>query len=241
MSFNDETLMAYADGELDAATRGAVELAMRRDPALAERVRQHQLLRANVFAAYAPIAQEAVPPRLQGAAQGGKVVQLHVLRKERVAANDRSWSWPEWGALAATLVIGVLAGSLGLKSIQGDPLVAAGGDGGMRAHGQLADALGNQLAGAAAGEVKLGVSFVARDGNYCRSFSMGVAAGLACKDGTQWKIAVMAQAAPAADGAYRQAGSEMPPAVLEAIDQRINGRTLDAAEEKAARAANWQR
>jgi hypothetical protein len=242
MNINDETLMAYADGELDAATRSEVERAMQHDPALAERVRQHRGLRANVFAAFAPIAEEAVPPRLQAVTQTGKVIEMDAVRSDRrAAANAPRWSMPGWGAIAATLVLGVLAGSFGLKSVQGDPQVASGTDGALRAQGQLAEALGAQLAGAGSGQVKLGISFVARDGNYCRSFMMGVAAGLACKDGTQWKIPVLAQAAPAADGAYRQAGSEMPPAVMEAIDQRINGKPLDAAAEKAARSAKWQR
>ena len=38
MSFSDETLIAYAVGELDDATRRAVEDAMRRDASLARRV-----------------------------------------------------------------------------------------------------------------------------------------------------------------------------------------------------------
>ena len=62
-SFSDEILMAYADGELDEATRRAVEEAMRKDAALARRVAQHKAMRNDVFAAYAPVAEEAVPPR----------------------------------------------------------------------------------------------------------------------------------------------------------------------------------
>jgi hypothetical protein len=241
-NFNDETLMAYADGELDAATRAAVERAMLRDPALAERVRQHRALRSDVFAAFAPVAGEAVPQRLKTAAGGGKVIHLNTRRKGGAeAANDRRWSWPEWGTIAAALVVGVLAGGAGIKGVQGEPQLAAAADGQLAARGQLAAALGSQLAGAAPGAVKIGASFVGKDGNYCRSFMMGVAAGLACKDGSEWKVPVTAQAAPAADGAYRQAGSEMPAAVLEAIDQRISGKTLDAAAELAAKNALWKR
>ena len=48
MSFSEETLMAFADGEVDEATRRAVEQAIRHDPALAARVRRHQSLRADV-------------------------------------------------------------------------------------------------------------------------------------------------------------------------------------------------
>ena len=35
MKFSDETLMAYADGELDAATRAAIEDEMAHDPQIA--------------------------------------------------------------------------------------------------------------------------------------------------------------------------------------------------------------
>ena len=51
----------------------------------------------------------------------------------------------------------------------------------------------------------------------------------------------MAQAAPGAAGDYRQAGSEMPPMVLDAIDERISGQTMDAKAEEAARARGWKR
>ena len=38
MTFTDETLSAYVDGELDAATRAALEGAMATDPQLAQRL-----------------------------------------------------------------------------------------------------------------------------------------------------------------------------------------------------------
>src|SRR4051812_16328693 len=83
MSFSDETLMAFADGELDDITKHEVELAMRLDPQLAARVRQHQALRSNVFNAFAPSADEAVPQRLQAASRSGKVVHLNTVRAQR--------------------------------------------------------------------------------------------------------------------------------------------------------------
>jgi anti-sigma factor RsiW len=52
MTIPDETLMAYADGELDPAARAAVESAMREDPQLEKRVAQHRALRQRVRAAY---------------------------------------------------------------------------------------------------------------------------------------------------------------------------------------------
>ena len=245
MRFTDETLMAFADGELDEPTRRAVELAIRNDPALAAKVAQHRALRADVFGAFAPTLDEPVPPRLKDAVTQGKVVQLDAVRAaRREAVAKRHWSWPEWGAIAATLVVGVLAGSLGLKGVQGDAQLATvvGADGTLVAQGVLATALNQQLASAPPADphIKLGVSFVAKDGGYCRSFMLGAAAGLACRNGSEWKIPVIAEGAPGAAGAYRQAGSAMPPAVLDAIDQRIAGQALDAKAEQAAAQQGWK-
>lgn len=246
-SFTDETLMAYADGELDQATRRAVEQAMRADPVIAARVARHQALRGEVFAAFAGTIDEPVPQRLQAVLRApATVVQMDAVRAaRRPAPAPRRWAWPEWGAIAATLVLGVVAGGLGLEAMRGETQLAsvAGKDGVLAARGVLATALSGQLASAAPADasVKIGLSFVSKQGNYCRSFMLGSAAGLACRDGGEWKIAVLAESAQGAPGAYRQAGSELPPAVLDAIDQRIAGPALDAGAEQAAQRKGWRR
>ena len=254
MRFTDETLMAFADGELDAGTRHAVELAMRVDSVLAAKVEQHILLRQNVFRAFARTLDEPVPHRLRPAPTSPKVVHLDSVRMARkpvVVETPHRWSWPEWGALAATLVVGVLAGTLGVFGVQGETTFAvAGSNGALTARGKLDTALTRQLASAApaAGAgVTIGVSFVAKDGQYCRTFAIGDAAGLACRLDGQWHIPVLADGAGGADGAgsaagaYRQAGSAMPPAVLDAMDARAIGPSLDATAEQAAARRGWSR
>jgi hypothetical protein len=250
MSFSDETLMAYADGELEPAARAEVESAMRGDPEVAARVARHQALRTDVFAAFAPVLDEPVPARLSAAAMPAKVADLDAARAARqapdAAAPARGWSWAQWGGMAASLAIGVLAGSLllGGAGSGGQPQSAiAAVDGALVARGALADALSSQLAsGAAEGAgVKIGVSFAAKDGTLCRSFTIGAAAGLACRQGGQWTLPVMAEAPQGAAGEYRQAGSATPAAVLDAIDARISGPALDAEGERAARQGGWVR
>jgi hypothetical protein len=236
MKFSDETLMAYADGELDEAQRAEVERALDTDPALAERVLQHQALRSDVFAAFAPILDEPVPPALTAAALPGKVADLSAARAARAA--PRRWSWPEWGALAASLAVGVLVGSM-VAGTDGTALVAQGAGGKLVAQGQLATALSQQLA-ASDGAVHIGVSFAAKDGALCRSFIAGGTAGLACRNGKEWQVPVMAEAASAAAGDYRQAASAMPAAVLDAVDARIAGPALDAKAEREAVQRGWQ-
>jgi hypothetical protein len=241
MSFSDEILMAYADGELEPALRAEVEQAMRADPALAANVERHRALRADVFAAFAGVLDEPVPGRLRPRAAPSNHVRVDALEAARARQLPARWSWPQWGAMAASLVVGVLAGALGWQGTQSEaPFARAGGA--LVAQGALAQALSRQLASEQArGGVKLGVSFEAKDGSYCRSFTLGSAGGLACRSGDAWRIPVLAEGEATQGGAYRQAGSATPGAVLDAIDQRIAGSTLDAAGERAARGHGWQR
>jgi len=247
MTYSDETLMAYADGELEPAERAAIERAMQADPAIAEAVARHRALRQDIAAAFAGILDEPVPARLQPpaaapVAPAAPVLSLDAARAARAAQaapapTRRRWSWPEWGALAAMLMVGVLVGKMVPQG--GQPAIAGNGNQ-VVAQGELASALDRQVGGKDASAVRVGVSFAARDGAYCRSFVMGTSAGLACREGGQWRIPVMAETGAEAQGAYRQAGTDLPPAVLDAIDARIAGKPLDAAGEEAARAQGWK-
>ena len=159
------------------------------------------------------------------------------------------WSWREWGGVAASLAVGVLVGSLVLgggarEGAGGTAIAVAGADGALVARGPLSNALSQQLAETRGGAVDIGVSFAAKDGALCRSFTMRQSAGLACRSGEQWKLVMMTEAIQeeaGGTGEYRQAGSAMPPAVLEAIDARIAGTTLDAQGEQAAKLRGWKR
>jgi anti-sigma-K factor RskA len=243
MKFDDETLMAYADGELAPGLRAEVEQAMQADPAVAAAVERHRALRTDVFAAFAGVLDEPVPERLQPAPDGRGHVRVDVLAQANARPLPARWSWRQWGGMAASLAAGVLAGALGWQQMRGGdaaPFSRAGDA--IVARGELADALSRQLAAdAPAGAVRVGVSFAAKGGQYCRSFQLGSTAGLACREGGEWRIPVLAQDGQSGHAAYRQAGSAMPAAVLEAIDERIAGTSLDAAAERDARARGWQR
>lgn len=243
MHYDDDTLMAYADGELDPAQRAAIAQAIQDDPAIAAAVARHQALRQDVFAAFAPTLDEPVPERLQPPA--ARVHDLGAVRAARAAgqeqlARQRRPAWPQWGALAASLVVGVLAGSLGSGWFGSGTELVRGPAGELSAGGRLAQALDRQLAqDAGSGDVRVGLSFVSRDGSYCRSFQLGGSAGLACREGGSWRVPVLADS-PAQAGVYRQAAAPLPPAVLDAVDARIAGATLDAAAERAARERGWK-
>ena len=269
MSFSDETLMAYASGELDEATRRAVEHAMRGDDSVARRVAQLRMAGGVRSAAFGQHADEHAPRRQMPPRRGANVVQLDAVRAYRAAHQQtakrrgwRRWSTLQWGALAGLLMLVLVAGKFGLAYLQANwpvetpsagPGIGSGTvivrDGMLLAQGKLQQALNEQLAGGASddGGARIGVTFLAGDGSYCRSFTLSGSAqdmsGLACRAGGEWHIPVLAQnvrQAPQAGG-YRALASDTPAAVLEAIDQRIAGPELDGKGEMEALRKNWQR
>ena len=227
---DDEMLMAYADGELDAAARDEVEAAIAADPALRARVEAHRELRRQVLGAYAGAAEEPVPDRLVAMLQPAPVIDLAAARTRR---TPRVWpAWSNWAAIAATLVVGVLAG----RMTEPSPPIAARG-GALVAQGELARTLDTELASVSGA---VGLSFRNRDGDYCRTFRSGGVAGLACRDADGWGVRMATTAGPAVAGDYRMAGSETPTEVLRAVEATIAGAPLDAAAEAAARARGWR-
>lgn len=253
MSFSDETLRAYANGELDETTRLQVEAAIRQDRSLAARVAR---LRDE-------LQFERRQPPLDQVRHGANVVHLAAVRAQRLATQQAArkaarhhWGWLEWCALALVMVVGLAAGKFGLAHWQPDwwteapaPTEVASRNGLLVAQGRLASALSQQLGGAAqvAGDVRVGLSFLSNEGTYCRSFTLVGSAqdlvGIACRASEEWRIAVLVQnARPLPSmGKYRMAGTEMPTALLEAIDQRIVGGMLDTRAELEALRRNWQR
>jgi hypothetical protein len=257
MTISEETLMAYADGELDAATRASVEAAMQQDPDIGKRVARHRALREKMQGAFSAVLQEQVPDRLIQAARGhpakpptetaarqGTVMDLSVAR---VAAQRKNLAVPlRWqpAAIAASLLLGLGLGFLAWH--EPNTLIRPGAGGGLVAGAALAEALSIQLSDdRPANQIATtGLSFHDKSGDYCRTFSLrGAAAssGLACREGTQWRIKALAQTARGApnSGNFRTAGSEDSPAIRAAVEALIDGEPLDHAGEVTARQAGW--
>jgi anti-sigma factor RsiW len=260
---DQEHLLAFVDGELDAAQAAEVAARLERDAEAAAFVGREQALRQRLQAAFAPVMDEPVPERLMAALQavpsqpmpmpssperldpasrpgwgGDSAAPLPLSPSRRLAANA-----PRWIGLAAALLIGIGIGRLWLApGGEGPPaMLATGPDGTLVAGPLLAQALSSQPSGAAPAHAPLQVAWTFRDheGRYCRTFVLATnaAAGLACRDDGGWRVQVVARAddaAPAAAGAYRQAASALPNAVLQAVDTRIEGQALDAAAEAEA-------
>jgi hypothetical protein len=242
MTYDDETLMAYVDGELDGARRAEIEAALGRDPELARRVAEHRALRARLSDAFEPVLRQPVPAQLEKLARGGSraaprgnVVPFPA--KASPPAGTR-WRGREWTAIAASLVLGVF---LSWRFLAPQPGAFDSADGALVAAGELATALETRLASESAGSVNIGMSFKTDDGAYCRSFMLreSATAGFACRENGRWEIPMLQSSGRIPGGDLRPAGAEIPPAILEAIEARLAGEPLDAEAERNARDARW--
>ena len=231
MKFPPETLMAYADGELDAQTRRAIEAEMAVDPEVAQEVERHRALRAEVGGAFAGVLDEPVPDRLVRAAR-------------KTGQPRRQWSWPEWTSIAASLLIGVLAGRVLLQPQAEGGLIVTGPDGRVVAGGALAQALSEQLSSQDGTDIDIGLSFRTKSGEYCRTFGARAAnpvVGFACRDAEVWRVDMLSTAPRAeSGGGYRMASTQLPAPIVQAIAERMRGEALDADEEAIARQRSWR-
>jgi hypothetical protein len=235
---DEERIVAYVDGELDAEARARLEADAGADPALARAIARHRALRETVGGAWADVLEEPVPERLRAAVVRGRASGGE---GRRPAPRAILAHLPQWAAMAACVAVGVF---LGRGVTERGPLAAAS-DGTLVARGALAAALSRQTAGqGGVAPIKIGLSFRTADQRYCRTFASpgDRLAGVACRDGDRWaaRMTTAYQASIGGAPEYRTAASETPPAVLAAVDSLIVGEPLDAAGEAAAKARGWR-
>jgi hypothetical protein len=251
MNITDEQLMAYADDELDVETRRHVDAAMARDPEIAAAIERHRRMRQRLRTTFDPVLVEKVPDRLLATvnavpaanSSAAQVVGFATRRRKTL----RHWAWPEWGAIAASLIVGVLAGQMSWRSAPGD--LFATRDGELVARAELAEVLSNKLANEPATEgIRVALSFRSKKGEYCRAFiatpraASSTLAGIACHERDEWQMQTLARqrAETANTSTYRQAASALPPSVIATVSDAMEGEPLDVSAENAARAAGWR-
>lgn len=232
MNFDRDTIAAYVDGELDLVSVRRLETAMESDADLAQAVSQERALRSRLSAHFDPVAVEPVPERL-AALLSGNVSSLEVHRAAKIAR----WYQPsvmQWGAMAASLVVGLMIGGTALDRDVG---YVRDKGGALVASGNLADALSTQLASTQGSnpEIRIGTSFAAKDGGYCRTFESASLDGIACNAGKEWQLRQTLSGDAWSE--YRQASAG---ALAEAAAAMMAGEAMDAAAEKAAAQTGWR-
>jgi hypothetical protein len=281
MMIPDDVLAAYVDGELEGAERERIEQAIAEDAQLAQRVAQQRARRDRVRGVFDGVLREAVPRRLAQAAKWAapagpaQIIDLARVRAERARRgnNGQRQLKVRRYSVAASLAVGLVGGAL-IQWLSAPAALTEIRDGSMLAHGALARALNEQLAASpgAAAQVRIGLTFRARSGSYCRTFTISASRalfGLACRSQQQWQVLTLvgsdspagaaatvassAAASPAVAGpalagpasagvasaSPRLSASTLPPALLQALDERISGEPLNAAAELKARNNGW--
>lgn len=249
LGVTDETLMAWVDGELPPAEAARVAEAVAQDATLAARAARLRGLNDQLRQAFAAELAEPVPDTLAAAARGeplaapAESARVVSLSSRRASRSRPTWQWAAWGGLAATVAMAAVLLPQWAPGTSGGT-VQAQADGHLVARGALAEALEHGLSGEMRPDgTRLLLSFRDRSGEFCRSFAAPAGRGLACRAAGQWQVVVLTAPAAAAASVpadrLRLASADLPAAVLDAIDQRIAGLALDAAQERAARDAAW--
>lgn len=243
MRFSDDTLMAYVDGELDADTRAAFDDAMASDPDLADavalQIENGKALQAKLCATFDTVLNEEPPLRLINAVRP----PVGIAQESEPVQPQPRWALPHWGALIASLLIGVVIGYAAFQR-RNDPILIEHGS--VTARALLEAALSSQSGNVLDREtgIQTGVSFLSKRGEYCRTFMLRDAqalGGLACRRGSRWAIDALTPMKTDATGAYRMAGAAVPALILGIVEDTIAGDPLDAEQEAEARNRQWQR
>lgn len=246
MTVTPEEIMAYVDGEADAALRQRIEAAAQTDPAVAARIAGEQRLREQLRGEFAPLAATPVPPAWEAMiraavqpAEPAPVIDLAAARARRdAAAPARRPLWRSaWigGAMAASLALGLVLGGRWQDAV---PVSTAGGA--LVAQSTLARALDTQLASAGGStDLRMLATFRGSDGGICRAFAGAQLSGIACRSGAGWQVRHLLPGHGAAQSQYRQAGSG-DGELMALAQQMASGEPFDAQQEAAAKASGWR-
>ncbi len=231
----DEVFFAWLDGELDRSESERVAAEVAASAELTQRAADHRAMQARLTNAFDGLLQAPVPEPLLQAVRTPEP-EVHDLAAARRSRRGRQFGVPQWAALAATLAIGILAGTMVPRETNA-PVEMQGGK--VYAAAALDDALNTQLASAPRGDVRVGLTFRDRSGAVCRTFTDVAASGLACLSGDRWQVRGLFGAPEGQAGPYRMAAG-MDPNLAALVDSTMTGEPLDANAEKAARDRGWR-
>jgi anti-sigma factor RsiW len=267
MTVSPETLLAFVEGELSAEEAQRVAAEVANDPGLAAHVENHLALKARLKAASPPasgpvdtegmavkmseiglLLRASGPAGTEGPAMATSVAEGSIVPQPSVAESEAkpgrrvAASWIP----AVTMAAGIGLGLLVAISLRPDTEIR-GAPGGVVAEGMLARALSTVIAmdknGAAFAPNQIGESFFSSDGYFCRNFSSAAGksalAGIACREGDEWRIRVLANSEPSDPEKNGNKAPPLPAPVRETLNALMVGEPLDADGERAARAQSW--
>lgn len=246
----DEMLMAYADGELDAADRAEVEALVQRDSAAAARLDAFVRSGRTLGQLFDQPMHEPVPARLLEtvrtapmqpipAQQTGRQGVVTILKQALLGRTGT----PAQLATAVVFSMVVAGGAMVLK-LNG----TAGTSAGERLKLALETAPSRPGKDAPPGIVTPVLSFVSVGGEFCRQYVQPAASGkriegVGCRTKTgEWRIEAQAVAAgPGPDNSVTRPSAGPGEASVEAtVDRLIKGIPFDPKDEAKLIAKHWQ-
>ena len=234
---SEDKFFAWLDGELAEDEAAQVAAEVHADPELAHKADAHRAMQARLASAFAGVADATVPDRLSDLVHQStpEIIDFAAAKASR---QPRKWaSLPPWAALAATLAVGIFAGTLVPQQRSDGPIAIEGAK--MFAAADLDRALDTQLASAPAGAVRIGVTFRDHGGAICRTFTDSAASGLACRSGDKWQVRGLFAAPEGQAGGYRMAAG-MDPGLASLIGSAMSGEPFDAVQEQQSRDKGWR-
>ncbi len=266
---SDETLMAYADGELGATELQQVEAYLQEHPKAEERVRMFVRTGVGLRQMFDRPSREPVPARLLATVLGATTGSAG-RRRDNIEVAGRitsvfEWILPAWKpirlgiAFSAVFMVGAgLGWYWQVNRVQWDATarLAEMLDGRVLAQGDLSRALDTapsgtpvRLVGSTGPAVLRPVlTFQTQDGNYCRQYEMDTVdalrfLGLACRDVFgRWRLEVHTAngMASSSTGKMAPAGAATSPVVDAAVERSIKGDVLGREEEAALIKKQWR-
>ena len=235
---SDETFFAWLDGELDGAEAARVEAEVAADPRLSAMAAEHRAMQVRLKGAFDPLLEAPVPEQLLATVRNPPQADVINFAEARKRRESRYWpSVPQWGAMAATLAIGVLIGTIVPHQREAAPVEVKGGK--LYVASALNNALNSELASAPSGAVRIGLTFRDQTGAICRRFTAPGSSGLACRAPKGWRVRGLFAAPEGQTSDYRMAAG-MDPNLAALVDSTMAGQPFDAAQEKQAKARGWK-
>jgi hypothetical protein len=250
-SVSDETLMAYADGELDDAEARVIGRAIQSDPALAARLQVFRITGRSLAPHFDGVLAGDPPASMLEAIRNAPVGRvppppslLASLRGFLDGFGRGSSPWPAIAGIAAGVLIGAAATQLVGQGGPAESFLTVEADGRIFAAGELARVL-ETVPSAPADERTLGATstFESIDDRFCRLYRALKQTGLACRNAPgDWQVLAMAEAsAGAGQNEYGPSGGSGSSAVADLANQLMKSEAaLDPGTEAALIARKWE-
>lgn len=246
---DSETLMAYADGRLDGASRADVDAAVAEFPELLDEIRLYEQSRQLMQDALAPKLLEPVPAYLEDLVLKAPSQIPSISPLDRARQRKHGWIQPGWlQSVAACVVVAgaAAAGFAGGRSGQPSQTIILAGP--VDESGWLSQA----LSGTASGETQVrgGASLTAigtylgSDSQVCREVELSqggyVSGAIACRSGSEWTIEMATNLGPETEGAgYQPASGGSADALYAVLDEISAGDALSPSDERCLSLNDW--